>query len=296
LNQLEQNYQSLNLNDLTQSASAQNNLSIAEIQANNVAEALSKFKVTSQSALADLNTRILQAEQDLDNAKTNLVVSIRNADIQNNTQKTQVKTIGNQTQLAKAIFDYNNIRSPLVGFVSQLNVEEGDYIAPGQSIGKVIQYRQVKIVFYVSENIVRHLTINQPIYFTQPEWSDSPLSAVIAKIAPAADPTNKKFKIVAIAANPNLQLKPEMFVEVSFDLSASVFGQGKIYLPINAVLVEEDKNTVFIFQDGVAHQKTVTLGKTFGDWVTITSGLTSADQVITEGNRNLEEGREVEMK
>ncbi|MBU0577746.1 efflux RND transporter periplasmic adaptor subunit [Patescibacteria group bacterium] len=290
VNQMRQNLESLQSSEATLTSTAGNNVTIASNQLENAQNALDQFGITSASSVADLESQIEQTKNQLESARTNLASAERMRNVQDNTQESDIDTLENQVRLAQQGVNNNQITSSIAGVVSELNIDEGDYVAPGTLIGKVIQYQQVKVVFYVSDDIADTLSVNHPIKFTE---SGDEFSGVISKISPAVDLVNKKIRVEAIAANNKLDLTPDMFVDISIDVSEKIFDDDKIYIPLNALMIDQNEQFVFVADNGIAVQHDVEIGSIYDKWVEVVSGLSKANHLITDGHRNLVEGSEV---
>jgi len=296
VDQLGQGYESLQLNEDSQVVISKNNLDVASNQLKNAENELAKFKTDAVSVAKDLEAQIEQTKKDLLSAKTNLASAKRTVGIQNNSQEYEINALKNQVRMAEKTLGDNKVVSSIDGVISEINIDKGDYVAPGTMIGKVIRYSQVKVVFHVDKNMVKKIKLNQPINFFVSNDINNKLGGVISKVAPMADTMSKKFRIEAIAGNKNLSLKPETFVSVSIDLSKETFDKSKTYIPLNAVIVGQDEQHVFVVEDGKSVKKEVTTGDIFEKWVEVKEGLSKTDQLIVEGHRNLEEGVVIETK
>ena len=68
-----------------------------------------------------------------------------------------------------------------------------------------------------------------------------------------------------------------------------------VKVPVVSILTAQDggKSVMVIGQDGVAHKKAVDVGIQDAGEVQITGGISSSDNVITEGSYGLDEGTKV---
>ena len=268
-------------------ASAQNSQNSSASKVSEAQNALDKFYITSNAAVSDLLAQINQTQLDLAAAQSDLNTAARTAGIQNSAKELEINTLKNQVRLAENAVVDNKVSTPIEGTLSELAVENGDYVSPGTKIGKVIQADHLSVIFYLSESNAQKVTLGQTFTFhttanTTQEWMGS-----ITKIAPSADPTNKKVKVEGVIQGVSNQLLPQTFVTVTLDLSLMTFDPAKIYVPMNAVLFGQNENFVYTVENEMAVKKTVEIGAIFDDWVEVTQGLTKADIVIVEGQRSL---------
>lgn len=294
INSLNQSYQTLQLNETTQSATASNSLTVANNQLNDAENALTNFETTGESSIKDLEVQIELTEKDLDSANSSVDSAKRNKDLSVSNQNLQINTYENQVRLAQDSLENNKITTSIDGAVSELHIDEGDYVSVGTLVAKVIQHEQVKVVFYVSKDIANKLAINNQIAFEVTNNGSRDFVGVISKISPSADPISKKIKIEAITSNDDLYLKPEMFVDVMINISETTFDPNRVYIPLNSVIVGQNEQFVFVVKDDKAMKKVIEMGEIFDKWVEITDGLAGSDLIVVEGHRNLQEGEEVQ--
>ena len=72
--------------------------------------------------------------------------------------------------------------------------------------------------------------------------------------------------------------------------------KDKIVVPESAVLDEEDKKIVFVYENGIARKKIIETGIETKGRIEIKSGLNKDEIVIVEGNYVLEDGTKVEKE
>ena len=288
-------YRNLEISKNSQGTLSGNNAVIAEKQWNDAKNALSQFEIKRTAGEKDMENQIGQMERQLETAKTGLETAKRGYEIAKSGKAMEISLLKNQVALAQKSVNENQITSDIEGVISELNVDKGDHVNPGTVIGKVIQYEQIKIVFYVDETSAGYMKVNQAVNFEDMDKKEKK-SAVISAIAPMADTVNKKIRVEAFTSNYDLNLKPETLVNLSVNVSNTTFDKNKIYVPLNSIMIDQNEKYVFIAgEDNTTKKRMVTTGKIFENWVEITSGLTKEDVVITEGQRNLEEGQAIEI-
>ena len=126
------------------------------------------------------------------------------------------------------------------------------------------------------------------------------LGGVIGHIDPAADPMTKKVKVEIAFDNKDKELIPETFVDITIytteeNNANSVFSADSFLVPLKAVTITQTEKYVFLAKEGKAIKTTVEIGQTEGNKVEITAGLNNGDELIIEGNRNLEGDEGIEI-
>lgn len=285
LDALSQSVNSFDLEGSTQLAGAQTSESIGYNQLAEADNALNKFYLTSTSSVNDLQAQIQQTQLDLQAAQADLTTAARTAVLMDSAKDLEVNSLNNQVLLAQNNVDGNKITSKLEGVISELTVENGDYVGPGTHVGKVIRSQEMTVVFYLSEENALRTGVGSPFTFSLADGQE--YSGTIARIAPAADPINKKVKVEGVVENTGSQLKAETLVNVHLDVSTGTFDPNTLYIPMNAIIFGQNEEYVYVIENEMAIKKPIVIGPIFENWVEVVSGLNQGEMLIVEGQRNL---------
>ncbi len=125
------------------------------------------------------------------------------------------------------------------------------------------------------------LKVGNPASVRVPGISD-PVPAKVSMVSPALDPGSTTIEVWLTVDNKAGRLK------VGTPVKAVMTGTSVAHaltVPLSAILTADDgtKSVMVVGADGAAHKKPVTLGIDNGTDVQVTSGLTTADTVITGG-------------
>ncbi len=284
---LEQSLASFKLDRTSQVATADNNRIIASNQLADAQNAVIQFQTTSFGSVQDLETQIAQTSNDLLSAQADLSSAYRSSGITTSGKDLEINTLQNQLRLAEKSLTDNKVTSSIDGVLSELVVDEGDYVSVGTYLGKVIQHESVKVVFYVSKENADRLGFGQAFQFSLTDNGSREYTGFINKISPSADPQNKKIKIEGAVQNEDFELKPETFINLSLDLSSETFDLTKVYVPMNAIIFAQNDQYVYLLEGELAVRRNIEVGRVFGMWIEVTSGLSKQDVLIVEGQRNL---------
>ena len=103
----------------------------------------------------------------------------------------------------------------------------------------------------------------------------------VSFIYPQLDPQTRTLKVRMDLDNPGLQLRPEMFANVEFEVSLG----RQLVVPESAVLDSGLKQYVFLNRgDGYFEPREVRVGMRTGGFVVIDGGLKAGDEVVTSAN------------
>ena len=103
-----------------------------------------------------------------------------------------------------------------------------------------------------------------------------------ARVERRAPVVNRQRGVVQVKVriiDPDDKLMPDMSCKVTFLAGATSLGQG-VHVPELALVKQGDSPVVFVLEADVARQRAVTVGKTHGQMVEITSGVRAGEKVL----------------
>ncbi len=125
--------------------------------------------------------------------------------------------------------DTMDIDSPLGGFVMKKMVNEGDYVETGAVLFQIADLSTVWVMLDAYEMDKPWLRFGQTATFTVEALPGRTFEGRISFIAPVLDETTRTFKVRVSVANPDLVLRPGMFVTGT--VQARVAGEGMVIDP-----------------------------------------------------------------
>jgi multidrug efflux system membrane fusion protein len=208
-----------------------------------------------------------------------------------------------QVKTASVNLLYTHITSPITGRVGLRQVDQGNYVTPGDANGIVLvnQLQPITVIFPIPEDnvpaLMRRLHGGGPMVI---EAYDRTNSAKLAEgklltVDNTIDITTGTVKLRAIFENADGQLFANQFVNVQL-LQELLHNQ--IIIPNAAVRRGAPNGVVSTFVYVVGADRTVkvrpvTLGVVDGERVAVTAGLAAGEVVVTEGGDRLRDGAEV---
>jgi len=171
------------------------------------------------------------------------------------------------------------IYSPASGFVMSRNAFPSQRITPETELYMLSDLSRVWIMADVFEADSPKIHVGQPALVTQPYGGVS-VPAKVTYIQPQIDPATRTLKVRLEAANPNMHLKPDMFVNVEFGIGVG----GRMTVPADAVVNTGLRKTVFVERgNGYLEPRAVVTGDRIGDRIEIVSGLKPGESVVASG-------------
>ncbi|MEG2066531.1 MAG: efflux RND transporter periplasmic adaptor subunit [Tannerellaceae bacterium] len=183
-------------------------------------------------------------------------------------------------QTAKGV----SVVSPLNGYLKNLQVKEGDFVAVGQPLATISQNSRLMLRADVSEKYYASLSAIRSANFRTPydkvlyELDD--LRGRLISYGKASD-TNSFYIPVTFEFDNKGAVIPGSFVEIY--LLASPL-QNVLSVPVSAIVEEQGLYFVYLRLDEEGYKKQeVTPGANNGAEVQILSGLKAGDTVVTKG-------------
>ncbi len=174
--------------------------------------------------------------------------------------------------------------APLNGYLKNLQVKEGDYVAVGQPLATISQNNRLVLQADVSEKYFQSLPAVRSANFRTPYdnrlYRLDDLHGRLLSYGRASD-ANSFYIPVTFEFDNKGAVIPGSFVEI-YLLAAPL--ENVISVPVSALIEEQGIYSVYIQLDEEGYQKQeVTLGADNGAEVQILSGLHPGDKVVTKG-------------
>ncbi|RFN59945.1 efflux RND transporter periplasmic adaptor subunit [Marixanthomonas ophiurae] len=185
------------------------------------------------------------------------------------------------------------------GTVSELLSAEGDYVKQGQPILRVSNLNTVWATFDVYENQISEINKGQKVTITTNAYPTKKFTATISFIDPVLNTQTRTVMVRATLNNKDNLLKPGMFVTGSIKGLDNLSGASQISVPSSAVLWTGERSLVYVKTDSeksIFEMREVTLGAKSGDNYTITDGLVSGDEIVTNGTFTVDAAAQLQGK
>ena len=242
-------------------------------------------------------TQAAQAQIQLADAKTNFarMDELYKVGGVSKAQWEQAKSAVDQAKLAYGNAAENTVlRSPISGFVTAKNYDNGDMTSPQLPVVVIQQIAPVKAVIGVSEQYYSYLKKGAAATLSVDALGEETFSGVVTNIFPTLDPVTHTVSTEIEIANKDLKLRPGMYARVHLDFGT----KEALTVPDKAIVRQAGSGAryVYVFSGGKAVYRAVELGQQQGDLYEVVSGLNAGDQVIISAPSNLKNGLSVKLR
>ncbi|WP_444895247.1 efflux RND transporter periplasmic adaptor subunit [Microbulbifer sp. EKSA008] len=219
--------------------------------------------------------RGVTTEADLDSARSTLDQVVANIEVQ------------------RARVDQRVIVAPFSGVLGIRQIDLGQNVSPGESVVSLQQLDPIFVDFSLPEQKYALVKAGLAIQLTTDAFPKNTYEGRITAVDPQVDSASRNFLIQATLKNPQHDLRPGMFAQVSVKISAQ---RKVLVIPRTALAFAPYGVAVFVLEpdkDGehmIAVKRFVKTGEERGDLVEITQGLLVGDIVASSGLLKLRNG------
>ena len=208
-----------------------------------------------------------------------------------------------QVKTANVNLLYTHITAPVSGRVGLRQVDQGNYVTPGDANGIVVinQLQPITVIFSIPEDnvtrLMQRLNAGTPLLVEAYDRGNSTKLAdgTLLTVDNEIDVTTGTVKLRAQFANADGLLFPNQFVNIQL---LQELLQNQIVIPNAAVRRGAPNGVVSSFvyvvtSDSTVKVRPVTLGVVDAERVAVTAGLTAGEVVVTEGGDRLRDDAKV---
>ncbi|WP_287147316.1 efflux RND transporter periplasmic adaptor subunit [Aeromonas sp.] len=179
---------------------------------------------------------------------------------------------------SRQVRDTIAIYAPSSGYVSELNVREGQYVEPAAALFNISSLQQVWVSAEVFERQAAQLKVGDPVTMTLDYAPGRRWEGRVDYLYPTLDAATRTLKVRLRFDNPDEFLKPNMFAKVAIRTGK---GAPQLVVPSEAVIrTGSQDRLVLALGDGNFKSVAVTLGPQFGDKVAIKAGVEAGDSIV----------------
>ena len=204
----------------------------------------------------------------------------------------QVGVEGAQVAIESAEYqlDMYTLKAPISGVIEAVNVKEHDFASPNTPAYIISNKEAMTVTFYVSEGVRNTFQTGQKVTVDR---NGKLFDGVITEIGSMVDQNTGLFVVKVSVGRPD----ESMLTGCSVKISADTYSQDNVLLiPYDAVYYDNGQPYVYVAVYGVVARRDIETGIFDEQTMTVVSGLTTEDQLITSWSANLREGAEVSIQ
>lgn len=223
------------------------------------------------NAQADVGVRISGSVVALDaNLGDNVKVGQRLATVQS-------RLIGNPPPTVA-------VTAPIAGIIDERNITLGQAVEPNTVLFHISNRDLLLVIAKVYEEDLGKVKLGQETNIHVLSYPQKVFSGKVTLIEPNLDVVTRTVNVQISLNNKEGLLKPGMFVRSNLILSKN---DNALAIPNAALLEANGEKFVFVRHEHTYKRIEVEAGASDDEYTEITSGLSSGDEVVTQGNRQL---------
>jgi membrane fusion protein, copper/silver efflux system len=171
--------------------------------------------------------------------------------------------------------------SPVAGFVLERQAYPQAAVGPNKELYLVADLSDIWVDADIYEYEIPYVHLGQKATMQLSYDPGKTYSGRVTYIYPTVDPQTRTEKVRIEFANPNFDLKPQMFADVSIEVNYGTH----VLVPAEAVLDSGSRKTVFISRgDGYFEPRQIQVGPQVDNRYIVLSGLKPGETIVRSGN------------
>lgn len=180
--------------------------------------------------------------------------------------------------------DMYTLTAPIDGVIEAVNVKAHDFASPGNPAFVISNKNTMTVTFGVSEGIRGTLKVGQKI---EVDRNGKIYSAAITEIGSMIDQTTGLFMVKSCVSTPDESLLTGSTVKVTADTYSK---SDVLLIPYDAVYYDDSQPYVYVAEGDTAKRRDIETDIFDEQTITVVSGLTVEDSLITSWSANLRDG------
>jgi len=180
-----------------------------------------------------------------------------------------------------------NVKAPIDGIITRLDVRVTENVSSGAVLFTVSNLEYVEARIYVSAKDIEFIQTGIPV-LTQ--WLGQTIKGEVSQVNMIMDTEKKAFLVLAEFRNTGRLLTSGMNLDVSLETYRN---DNSLFVHRKELVTDKGQPFAYVFENGAAKKRQVTLGRSQGLLVEITQGLHPGDKLICEGSHMVREGTKV---
>ena len=275
---------------------------LAEIESPEVDQQLSQAQADLGTATANLHLSQITADrfsdlikqdavsqQDTDNAVSDLA-----------SRNTLVKSAQANVDRLKQLVSFEKVYAPFDGVVTARNTDIGQLIDSGaaggqaRSLFQVAAINRLRVFISVPQIYSQAAVPGLTADLTFAEFPGRRFQGKLVRTSRSIDPLARTLNVEVDVDNSKGELLPGAYTEVHLRVKDSI---PTLTIPVSALLFRREGLRVAVAKaDNTAELQPVTLGRDFGDFVEITTGLTEQERIITNPPDSIIDGERLNVQ
>ena len=238
-------------------------------------------------AITDSNLADINIKRDEKLAAQNLI-----SNAQLDQTKTRAESASLNKELAEISLNKSLISSPLKGTIKTRHIKVGEFVRKGDKLVEILDIDKIIVKVNIPEQEILSIQVGQNVEVALYIMEKKTFLGRVKNIGLEADSSNRTFPVEILVDNKERQLRAGMLARATFTKNVD---QDQIVIPRHTVLERDQGRVVYVFEDGKAFRRDITIGLSQLDQVQVVQGLNKGELIVVEGHTKLTDGEEVNV-
>ncbi|OEF09411.1 efflux RND transporter periplasmic adaptor subunit [Vibrio genomosp. F10] len=192
--------------------------------------------------------------------------------------KSQIRQIVKANRASQTI----DIKATSDGVIASLNIREGGYLSPAQTVISAGPLNEVWVDAEVFERQSHWITTGSQASMTLDAIPGREWQGVVDYVYPILDPKTRTLRVRLKFTNPEGELKPNMFANIALQPESS---ESVLTIPRSSVIRSGGMTRVVLSQgDGKYRSARIEVGREAGEKIEVIQGLNENDRIVTSAH------------
>lgn len=183
------------------------------------------------------------------------------------------------------VASHNVLRAPFSGVVTKREVAAGELVDSDRELFTITSLSSLWVLADVYEADLGRVDPGTDVIVRVAAYPDRAFHGRLTYISDVLDPASRTAKVRCVVANPDGDLKIEMFASVTIPTNQR---RQTTFVPASAVQHIDGQAVVFVRQSATRFiRRDVTLGAATGDAQEVLAGLELSDEIVSTGSFHL---------
>ena len=192
--------------------------------------------------------------------------------------------------------DYQQVVAPFAGIVTQRNVDVGSLVQADATSGTFMftlaQSDVIRIQLFVPQDAAIGVKAGIDAVLHVPELPGRAFAGTVTRTAEALDPATRTLLTEIDIPNPTGELRPGIYGTVELQVPRVT---PSLIVPAAAIGFNDNGLYVLVAEDGVAHQRKITITRDLGTEVEVADGVRQGNEVVLDPPVDLGEGSKLSV-
>lgn len=186
-----------------------------------------------------------------------------------------------------------NIVAPFNGVIVDLPYfTQGTRVASGQAMVTIMSYDKMFLDINLPEKTISEVQTGQSVIITNYTIAEDTLQGIVSELSPAVSTETRTFKGKLLIENPELKLRPGMFVKADIVVARR---DSAIVIPKSLILSSNRGKVVYVVDQSTARERRIQLGIENQDFAEVISGLKVNERLVVKGFETLRNDSKVKV-